>query len=413
MTEDSRRRRQVLALSGLAFIGGLGGGVVFPILPLVGLQLGIPAALIGLILALNRITRLAVNPITGIVVDRFGARWPLIVGLLIEALSTLCFYAGVHSGHAAAWFLAGRALWGVGSSLLMVGALTAALVIGGESGRGLSSAKVRMSLGFGVPAGLVLGGVIAARYSPGAAFLTAAGVTFLGVLVGLRFGPQGSARAPYVAGVSASSPASTLRKLLRRGPLWNVWLFNFCIFFSVQGAVLASLVLLVRDRHLALAGSGIEGTAGILMAMMVGSSALVSWYVGKRIDRHRRKTPSIVTGALLLIVGFACLAVSGQAVGAALALALIGIGTGGINVPLILIIGDLVPATGYGRAIGIYQVLGDFGGSLGPIVGLEALQRYGATEMLLGLTAALTVTLPLAARLWRRERRQPAGLAGG
>lgn len=78
---------------------------------------------------------------------------------------------------------------------------------------------------------------------------------------------------------------------------------------------------------------------------------------------------------------------------------MIGIAVGSINVPLILIIGELVPAPSYGRAIGIYQVLGDLGGSLGPIVGLEAMRRFGGTEMLLGVTFALTAMLALAAVL--------------
>ena len=69
---DGAANRRILSLATLAFVGGLGGGVVFPILPLLGLQLGIPAVLIGLILSLNRITRLAVNPLSGMVVDRFG-----------------------------------------------------------------------------------------------------------------------------------------------------------------------------------------------------------------------------------------------------------------------------------------------------------------------------------------------------
>ena len=71
------------ALAALGFAGGLGGGVVFPILPIVGQALGIAPAMIGLILSLNRITRLGVNPFTGHLVDRFGARWPLTCGLLI------------------------------------------------------------------------------------------------------------------------------------------------------------------------------------------------------------------------------------------------------------------------------------------------------------------------------------------
>lgn len=395
-------RHGVLTLSTLAFIGGLGGGVVFPVLPLLGLRLGIPAMLVGLILALNRITRLAVNPVSGLVVDRFGARWPLIIGLLIEAGSTLCFYVGVHSSRVATWFLAGRALWGVGSSLLMVGVLTAALLFSGNASRGLSTAKVRMSLSFGLPAGLVLGGLIAAQYSAAAAFLTAAGITFAGALIALWFVPGGviravSGRDQYGAGTM------TLGDLLRQWPLWNVWLLNLCIFLAVQGVVLATLVVLVSARHLAIGSWGTEGTAGMLMAMMMVSSAVVSWLVGRRIDRYQRKTPAVITGTLALVAGFVLLAVSRQLGPAATALAAIGIGLGSVTVPLIMIIGDLVPAGSYGRAIGVYQVLGDVGGSLGPIVGLEGIQRIGGTSMLLGTAAMLTLTFPLVGLLWHRE----------
>lgn len=388
MSADVRRRR-ILVLSALVFTGGLGGGVVFPILPLLGLQLGIPAALIGLILSLNRITRLAVNPLSGIVVDRVGARWPLILGLLIEAISTLYFYGGVHGVHPAAWFLGGRALWGVGSSLLMVGALTAALVFSEPGERGLATAKVRMSLSIGMPAGLVLGGVVAANFSPGAAFLTAAAITFVGALIAWRFAPAGTQPTTAVTTAVRPSPP-TLRLLLRSGPLWNIWLFNFFVFFAVQGVILSILVLLVRDRHFALHGWGTEGTAGGLMALMIGSSALVSWWFGKRIDRTGRKMSAVAIGIAALIGGFIMLAMAVQTVYAATALILIGIGVGAINVPLILFIGELVPAAGYGRAIGIYQVLGDLGG----------------TNALTGVTALLMLLLPLAALLWRREYRR-------
>lgn len=400
------RDRQVLAIAALAFTGGLGGGVVFPILPLVGMQLGIPAAVVGLILSLNRITRLAVNPLTGILIDRIGARLPLTFGLLVEGGATLCFYAGVHGGNATAWFLAGRALWGVGSSLLMVGALTAALVFSGPGARGLATAKVRMSLTTGMPAGLVLGGVIAARYSAGAAFVTAAAITFVGVLIAWRYAPAGSARKTPSAATVAPDTAPTLRQLLGNRTLWNIWAFNFFVFFSVQGVILASLVLLVHSRHLVLPGWGVEGSAGALMALMIGSSALVSWWIGRHVDRTRRKAGAIMGGALMLIGGFVILAFSEKPGYAAIALMLVGAGTASINVPLILLIGELVPAAAYGRAFGIYQVWGDLGGSLGPIVGLEAVQRIGGTGALLAVTTLLTITLPLAVLLWLRERRR-------
>lgn len=404
MNSSETDAKRILALSFLAFVGGLGGGVVFPILPLLGLRLGIPAAVIGLILSLNRITRLAVNPLTGMVVDRFGARWPLILGLLIEAVSTLCFYVGSHALHAAAWFLFGRALWGVGSSLLMIGVLAAALVFAPASGAGLATAKVRMSLSLGMPAGLVLGGLVAAQVSPSAAFLTAAVITFVGALIAWRFAPR--SERPAHASARSSSPAVGLRELLRPGPLWSAWSFNFFTFFGAQGVVLSVLTLLVHNRQLSFAGWGIEGTAGVLMAMMIGGSALTAWFVGRYIDRNRYKTAPLIAGVASLLVGFVLLSVSWQAPVAVAALGLIGVGLGGINTPLLLIIGELAPPGSHGRAIGIYQVVGDLGGSLGPIIGLEALLRFGGLKTLLSVTLLLTLMLPLAALLRRGERRR-------
>jgi len=284
--------------------------------------------------------------------------------------------------------------------------LAAALVFAPETGAGLATAKVRMSLSLGMPAGLVLGGLVAAQASPGAAFLAAAAITFGGALYAWRFAPHGTRPAHALGRVR--EPAAGLRELLRPGPLWSAWLFNFFTFFGAQGVVLSVLTLLVHDRRLSFAGWGVEGTAGALMAMMIGGSALTAWFVGRQLDRSRRKTVSLAIGVGLLLAGFALLATAWQAAAAVAALALIGAGLGGINTPLLLIIGELVPPGSHGRAIGVYQVLGDLGGSLGPIVGLEALLRFGGMTTLLWLTALLGFMLPLVVVLWRWERRREA-----
>jgi len=81
---------------------------VFPILPVIGIDLGISGFMIGLILSANRITRLGFNPVTGSLLDRFGARWPVAIGLVIEALGTLAFSIALVSEQPAAWFLTGE-----------------------------------------------------------------------------------------------------------------------------------------------------------------------------------------------------------------------------------------------------------------------------------------------------------------
>lgn len=407
MSEDGHGNRRALwALAALGFIGGLGGGVVFPILPIVGQALGIAPAMIGLILSLNRITRLGVNPVTGHLVDRFGARWPLIIGLFVEGLATLCFTHGLASPRASDWFLLGRALWGVGSSLLVVGSLAAALIVSSATERGRATALVRMSLSFGVPAGLLLGGLVADLASARDAFGAATVITFGGMFGAYFIAPRGhSARRAPRARARQPSGTAVLRELLRPGPLWIVWLLNFVVFFSAQGVLLASLVLIVRERHLMLPALNAEGSAGALMAVMLGASAIVSWLAGRSIDRRRNKTGILLPSAVSLACGFVLLAFARTLLPAALALGVIGIGLGGVSVPLILIMGELISPERYGRAIGIYQVAGDIGGSIGPIMGLEAITRFGASEPLGILAAVLLVTLPLAGLLIRTERR--------
>src|SRR5579875_2173099 len=118
---------EVFSIALAAFLGGIGGGIVYPIIPLLGVRFGLSPTLIGLILASNRLTRLAVNAVTGSVIDRFGGKRPLLAGLAIEAVAAAGYWIGLSSAAPGLWFLLSRALWGVGSSAVFVGALTLGL----------------------------------------------------------------------------------------------------------------------------------------------------------------------------------------------------------------------------------------------------------------------------------------------
>ena len=168
--------------------------------------------------------------------------------------------------------------------------------------------------------------------------------------------------------------------------------------------VLQIPAFLCRQTDLLIASLGPEGSSGMLMGAMIGASALVSLGAGRWIDRHGRKAALLLPASLCVVIGFAVLAASTRLSAAVLGLTAIGIGLGGINVPLIVILGELVSADRYGRAIGMYQVLGDVGGALGPIIGLEAVSRFGPTRSLTALTVALLVTVPLSIALQHREQ---------
>lgn len=387
----------------IALFSGLGGGVVFPILPMLGLQLGLSAAMVGLILSANRITRIFCNPLTGSLVDRFGARWPVSVGLLLAAVAVLAFSAALRSHSPGLWFIGGRVVWGIGSSLTVVGAMAAVMVISEPTNRGRLVGRVRMTMALGMPAGMLLGGLIADRASPNAAFLTASVLTFAAAVVAVFVMPRG--KAPGPARATAAAGGRVWRELLRHPMLQIIWCSNSLVFFAVAGVLLSTLVVLVHARGIHVLGLGSQGSAGLLMAFLMVFRAVGALGAGSLTDRHGGRTRLLLPGAVACALGFAGLALAQQAAGMALALAVVGLGSGALTIPLLALLSDAVTPRTQGRAMGIYQVYSDIGGSIGPILGLQLGAFVGYGPIYIGVACAMVLMIVPLQQLVRREQR--------
>jgi len=109
-----RSLRLSLLLTSLPF------GMLLFGLPLVAREMGASALVIGSLLSVSALIIVAVQPVVGVGLDRFGRRSFLIVGLLGYACSNAIF--GLASG-ITALFLA-QIAQGIGSGLVWVAALT-------------------------------------------------------------------------------------------------------------------------------------------------------------------------------------------------------------------------------------------------------------------------------------------------
>ncbi len=382
---------------------------MFPILPVIGIDLGISGFMIGLILSANRITRLGFNPVTGSLLDRFGARWPVAIGLVIEALGTLAFSIALVSEQPAAWFLTGRIIWGVGSSLLLVGALAAVMAIAPARRRAGMTASVRTAVSLGLPAGLVLGGLVADQVSNNAAFLTATALSVVAAIAAVFLLPdQAGEPADRAARADSATPRSQAwRELMAMPTLRIIFAANALLFFAVSGVLLATVAVLVDTRALYVFGMKAQGSAGLLMAVLMAARAATALACGRYLDRSASRTKLLLPSMTLVAVGLVGLGLgqAGTATTAALALLVIGAGAGGLTIPMITLLGDIAPRHLHGRALSIYQWSSDLGGALGPAAGLELghLLGYGGTYAVVGL-AVLGMALPLR-WLARDERR--------
>ncbi len=380
------------SIAAIAFVGGVGGGVVFPILPVLGIDLGIPAIMVGLILSANRLTRLGFNPVTGSLIDRFGARWPVAAGLAVEALGTLAFSIALSSRDPAAWFLAGRIVWGMGSSLLLVGTMAAVLTIAPMERRGSMVARVRTAISLGIPAGLLIGGLIADRFSANAAFITATILSIAGALAAVfvlpahlhRDQPQAPAGAPQ-------PPSGGWRELLHMPDLRMIWSTNALLFFAMSGVLLATLAVMVQQRALYIFGMGAEGSAGMFMAVMMVARASAALLSGHLLDRITSRTSLLIPAMLVTAGGFLILGISAHVLTAVCGLLMVGAGSGGLTIPLLTLLSDVTPRPLYGRALSVYQWSSDFGGAAGPIIGLELGHAFGYTPVYAVVGAVMLV----------------------
>lgn len=415
VTPQAPKRNEASALSwriaAVGFLGGIGGGVVFPILPALGERMGLSALMIGVILAANRIVRLGMNPVTGTLTDRYGGREVIAVGLFIEGLGTLGYIAALHFSLPALWFLAGRIVWGVGSSLLFVGAVATVLRLTATSDRGRLVARARSAISLGAPAGLVFGGLVTDFFSADAAFWAAMALSVAAGFAALAGLPRRTRREALVA-VRHRHERFGLREwaaLIAQRRLAGIWLYAALVFFSTQGLLLATLVLFLERRSVLIFGLGAEGSAGLLMAVLMLSYAGTSVAIGRRVDLLGRRTALIVPTVFLFVAGFAALAFADRLSWMLVALVAIGIGTGAMTIPLLTLIGDLVAPERRGRATAVFQVAADLGGTAGPVLGLVLGFRYGFLPIYLGVAALFLLTLPVAVMLSHAERRAMEG----
>jgi MFS family permease len=391
-------RSIALALAPGTLLAGIAGGIAFPILPIVGLRLGLPLAFIGLILAANRATRFVVSPFVGMLADRIGGRRTLLIGLTVQVVVLALYFLGIVTHHAGAFFLAGRLLHGLGSACVFISAQSLALHAGGTSHAGRAAGTVRAAIVLGVPIGLGAGGLLSTAFGDAAAFAIAAGAVVLAAVAAY-------VRVPDLRAPTAKSPPilETLRAM-RDARLLGVGALNFVLTFAAGGMILTTLALLVHDRHISVLSRNEQGTAGLLMAWMIvvdAAATPIAGRIGDRWTAHAR----VATGAMAFLVGgLVIIALSSSALGIAAGLALVGLGGAGLGPSLLVVLSALVPPERRGTGVGMLQLCGDVGGVLGPLIG-TALFAGNTAIPYLGTAALVTCFVPVAVWLAGAERR--------
>jgi MFS family permease len=413
---DTEVRTVALAVIAGVFFGGIATGVAFPTLPLLDDLLGINAVMLGVILSANRFARLPMNAPAGTVVDRVGARRPMIAGLFVQGLAPFGYVLGLYVpdgtlvvapgvgavSNAAAVFLLARMSWGVGSAFVFIGAFTTVTSVTTEDNRGRWLGYMRGGQSLGFPTGLVVGGVVSDLVSFEAAFLLAGVLAAVAGIVAYRVLPD----------VRPETDGRTRLRdipwMVRREPrVLPIGVGNATIRFVFGGVLLATAAKYAEAAGVRLSTLEATGVSGVVLAVGVLAASGATVLAGRVSDGLSDRALLLFPTFGAMSVGLAVLAFRPTLGGMFLGAALVGVGTGGSGPTLLATLGDVTPGDEVGRMGGVYNVLGDVGLTLGPLVAVPMVDVWLGFEATYaacagGVVLALLVSaLPLLGDGWR------------
>jgi MFS family permease len=386
-------RYVVASLVAGVFFGGVGGGVAYPTLPNLGPLLGISPFLVGVILSANAFTRLVANTPAGGVIDAIGARRPMIAGFTVQGLAPFGYVLGLHPElvpglDSAGIFLVSRALWGLGSAFVFVGAFSTITQVTTRKNRGKWVGYMRGGQSLGFPTGLVVGGLVTEAFGYDAAFAVAGSFGLLATVVAFYVLPE------VRADVSATAGLRELPAMVRRDPrvlaIGGVNLLVRGLFV----AMLSTVVVYAGAFNIRIGSLSAVGVSGAIMAVSVLASSVTTLVTGRLSDRFENRGVVTLPALLALGAGFVLVGLVPTLPVMIVAVALVGVGVGGTNPPLLALLGDIAPAGTEGKMGGVYNVFGDLGATLGPVVAFPVGAAIGYDRAyLLSVVAVLAAVL--------------------
>jgi DHA1 family multidrug resistance protein-like MFS transporter len=337
----------------VAFFVALGFGIVAPALPVFARDFGVGRAAAGAVISAFAVMRIGFALPAGRLVDRFGERLVLAIGIAIVAVSSAL--AGLAGSY---WQLVTlRGIGGVGSAMFSIAAMSLLVRMVPSATRGRAVGLWQGGFLLGGITGPALGGVVTGISIRLPFFLYAATLAVAGTvaLVALRATPLAERGDPTTR--SRTTLGSALRDPAYRAALAA----NFADSWGAIGIRSALVPLFVHDvLHRSVEWTGI----GFLIVSAVNAATL--WPAARYADRVGRR-PLLIVGTATSGLGIAMLAISPTLGGYLGGLALLGLGSGMLDVAPAAVVGDIVDGRG-GPVFAAYAMSADLGTVFGPVV---------------------------------------------
>ena len=346
--------REVSILVAASFFVAVGFGIVLPAIPVFAKSFGVNNAAIGLMVSAFAITRFASGLISGVLVDRFGERAVFSSGVFMVALFTLL--AGLAQSYHQLLFF--RAAGGLGSSMFSVAAGSVIMRSVDDLNRGRAQSVYQGAFLLGGIAGPAIGGLLSV-ISLRAPFFVYSILLFCSGLVALFF--LKGEKIGRAANLLEVGESTTIAQALKMKPYLIALVLTFIsswIFFGLRASILPVFVTEQLNSTTAVVGYGLA-----ISAVLQGIFLLKA---GRFSDAKGRRAAAII-GANIIFVGVLLLVFATHIWMYLASMAVLGLGGAFLATVPASIVGDVIKGKG-GKVIAIFQMAGDAGMMVGPII---------------------------------------------
>ena len=374
--------REVGVLVFASFFVAVGFGIIAPTIPLFARSFGVNNAQVGAIISAFAFARFGSGLISGKLVDHFGERIIYSVGIGFVSLTS--FAAGMAQSYDQ--LLIFRAVGGLGSSMFSVAAGSILIRAVDDDHRARAQSLYNGSFLVGMMAGPVVGGIVSG-------ISLRAPLLIYGVLL---IGASASGAILLRNSTLAAKPTAkeeretiTLNSALALKPYRIALILSFAtswVLFGMSRSILP--LFMVEDIKVTPSFMGL----GFTLTTILNGAFLLK--AGKLSDLKGRRF-SAVTGASLVTAFCLAIAFTTHAWMFIAASAIVGLGGAFLSTAPASIVGDVLEKKG-GQVIGLFQMSGDGGAMVAPVVLGFISDRYGFRPAFI-LSAALIATATLIA----------------
>jgi MFS family permease len=399
---DLQKRRPIIVIALITAACLVGDSMLYMVLPTHWQEAGLNSLWeVGILLAINRLVRLPLNPVVGWIYQRISNRSGILLAVGMAALTTIA-YGYVHSF---LWWLIVRCVWGIAWTFLRLGAYFVILEIAGDSDRGYFMGTYNGLYRLGSLVGMLVGGFFADCYGMGLTALLFGSITCLTIPFVFLYVPKSTAIKRDIQIQNAGQKVRWQNSAV----IWGMVTGSIVamIYQGVVAATLSHLIQIHTGDEILLWGMamGSASLAGILQALRWSWEPWLAPWFGKFSDGKWGRQPLLVGSLFMASIFFSLLSLPIPLV--LWLLILLGIQLTGTVLTTLAdaVVSDMAACTAKVAVMSWYSFAIDFGAALGPILAYlldEVWAGYAACWVVAGvlllLAAKWLIAPPVAKR---------------